>query len=309
VYVEGSSLRLSDVSVTGNTARMANDMPAFADDGSVIDMNANSGGVHDSGGAPVRIDHVAMSRNTVVAVARNAEPCAFDSAMLVDDSPFVMRHVVMTHNSVTDVVKTLADVGPCGSVLDTDGGTATLSHLHVVDNTSIVRSGHGFAGVTGAWAVLGSAQHAFRRVTLSDSTIAGNVSIARSGSGSASGFGGGVISNALLTLERVSVVGNSVRASAPTGTEQGGGIWSGVLLTGPPVQLDLLDSIVARNVLVRLHGIARAGGGLFTAAPHHISDTTFSGNDPDACSGCSVQTAAAGPLPHILRSRAVRNSS
>ena len=309
IYVEGGSLRLSGAAVTGNAARMANDLPAFADDGSLIDMNANSGGVHVAAGPPVHVDHATISRNTVVAVAPKAEPCAFDSAMLVDDSPVVMHDTVIAHNRLVDVVLTLADVGPCGSVFDSDGGTGVLSHIRVAGNTSTVRSSHGAAAVAGAFSVLGSSRHAFRRVTLSDSTIAGNMAIARSGSGSASGFGGGVISNALLTLERVSVVGNRVQASAPTGTEQGGGIWSGVLLTGPPVQLDLLDSIVARNVLVRLPGIARAGGGLFTTAPHRISGTTFSGNDPDACSGCSVQATTADPPPHLVRPRAGRDRS
>ncbi len=241
----------------------------------------------------------------MVATAPNAEPCAFDSAMLVDDSPLVMHDVVMANNRPGRRRQTLADVGPCGSVFDSDGGAATLGRIRVVGNTSSVRSERGVADVTGAFSVLGSSRHAFRRVTLSDSRVVGNVSIARSGSGSSSGFGGGVISNALLTLERVAVVGNTVTAVAPSGSEEGSGIWSGVLLTGPPVQLTLLDSLVARNVLVRRAGITRHGGGLFTSAPHRIIGTTFTGNVPGDCAGCSPGSVAA--VPHLAWTHARRS--
>jgi hypothetical protein len=52
------------------------------------------------------------------------------------------------------------------------------------------------------------------------------------------------------------------------------------------VRLDLLDSLVANNVLARRAGIVRHGGGLFTKAPHRISGTTFRGNVPGGCLGC-----------------------
>ena len=286
VYVEGGGVHLDHVTVTRNAVRMTTDLPAFAG-GGLIDMNANSGGVHIADGPQtVVVEHSVISRNAIRADGRAAEPCAFDSGMLVGDRQLVMRDTVISQNRGVDVAKTFADIGPCGSAFDTDGGTATLSHIRVTGNTSTSRSSHGAALVAGAFSVLGSSNHAFRQVTLSDSVVADNVAIARSTTGSAVARGAGVFSNGLLELLRVSVVGNTAIAVAPTGFEQGGGIWSGPLITGPPVRLDLLDSLVAGNVLLRRHGIVRHGGGLFTNAPHRISNTKFRGNVPGSCFGC-----------------------
>ena len=306
LYVNGGALRLENVTVSGNSARMTTSYPAFAGT-ELIDMNANSGGVHVSDNVPTVVDRTVISRNTVVAIGRKAEPNSFDAGMLVGDSPLVMRDSVISRNRVTDVSLTQVDIGPQGSAFDTDGGTASISHVRVLDNTAVLLSKHGVALAAGGFSVLGSSNHAFRRVTLSDSVVQGNVAIARSGSGVAVARGGGVFSNGLLTLRRVSVVGNRAIAAAPSAAEQGGGIWSGPLLTGPPVQLTLLDSTVARNVLPPGTGIARRGGGLFTIAPHTIRRTTFSGNVPGACFGCAASAAAVPASP--LRVRGTRSRS
>ena len=61
------------------------------------------------------------------------EPLAFDSAMLVGDSPLTMRNTQITGNQVTDTVATAADVGPGGSALELDGG-GTITNTRIIGN-------------------------------------------------------------------------------------------------------------------------------------------------------------------------------
>lgn len=300
LFVEAGRLRIIGSVITGNSAVLRTNLPAFAG-GGLIEMNANSGGLHVGNDVPTRIDHVAISDNVVRAVGRRSEPCAFDSAGLVNDSPLVMRHVLIARNRVTDVAKTLADVGSCGSAFDSDGGRATISHMRMVGNRSTVISRHGLAAAAGGFSVLGSSTHAFRLVTISDSVIEGNLAIARSGLGFAAAEGGGVFNNALLRLSRVVVRGNAASAFGPAGVEQGGGIWSGVLLTGPPVRLTLWHSLVTRNVLPGQPGIQRLGGGLFSAGELRLRGTPIFANLPDDCFGCGGGTAARSHAAGWLR--------
>jgi hypothetical protein len=286
LFVENGGVSMHDVWFTGNVARMTTRLPAFADPDDLIEVNANGGGVHISHGTRVIVDHAVVTHNTVTAIGRRAEACAFDAGFLNNDAPMTMRDTVVSHNRVTDITATLADVGPCGGAIDSDGGRTTISRLEVVGNVMVSRSRHGAALAAGAFSVLGSAEHAFRRVTLTHSIVRGNVLIARSRTGFAGTFGAGVFSNALLTMKHVSVDGNRNRSVGAQGIEQGAGIWSGPLLTGPPVQLTVLDSSVTDNVLVRAAGVLRQGGGLFTNAPHRIRRTAFSGNVPGDCFGC-----------------------
>jgi hypothetical protein len=67
---------------------------------------------------------------------------------------------------------------------------------------------------------------------------------------------------------------------------QGGGIWSGVDLSGPPVQLTLENTSVTENALTGPSGITLQGGGLFTTSPVTLTNTTIARNRPDQCVGC-----------------------
>jgi hypothetical protein len=60
-----------------------------------------------------------------------------------------------------------------------------------------------------------------------------------------------------------------------------------VFVSGPPVELTLIDSLVARNTLLGGSGIERRGGGLFTTEPVTLTRTRLAGNVPDQCFGCS----------------------
>ncbi len=71
---------------------------------------------------------------------------------------------------------------------------------------------------------------------------------------------------------------NVGRVSAPEATAQGGGIWNGAFLSGPPVELSLTDSVVTGNALL---GGERQGGGLYTTEPVARTRTPIFGNAPD----------------------------
>jgi hypothetical protein len=92
----------------------------------------------------------------------------------------------------------------------------------------------------------------------------------------------------MLTLADDTVSGNSGTATGPTGVAQGGGIWNGTDLTGPPVQLTVQNSTVTRNSLTGSHGVTLQGGGLFSAPPATVTvrASVIAANVPDQCAGC-----------------------
>ena len=98
---------------------------------------------------------------------------------------------------------------------------------------------------------------------------------------------------ACSTLRDTAVSHNSGRAVGAGGTAQGGGIWNGVLLTGPPVELTLDRSLVTGNSLTASPGIERSGGGVFTTEPIVRNRTLIAGNSPDQCFGLRAAAMAA----------------
>ena len=74
-------------------------------------------------------------------------------------------------------------------------------------------------------------------------------------------------------------------ATGPGGAAQGGGIWNGVDVSGPPVRLTLARTAVTRNSLSGSPGISVQGGGLFTTLPATLTDSLITGNIPDQCFG------------------------
>jgi len=285
LFVTGGSLHLEESVVAANRAVLRTSLPAFAA-GALIDMNAHAGGIHVGIDVPTVIDHASITGNSVAATGLRSEPCAFDSAILIQDSPLVMRDTLVARNRVTARIATAADVGLCGNAFDSDGGTARLTRVRIIDNVSLSTSRSGVASTTAGLAVTNVSDHAARQVTVAESQISGNVAVARSRSGTAVVQGVGLLNNALLELRHVVVAGNVGTAVAPRGVAQGGGIWNGVLLSGPPVQLFLADSAVTRNVLTAHRGIVRRGAGLYATSPVRFRRTTIHGNRPDDCLGC-----------------------
>jgi hypothetical protein len=130
---------------------------------------------------------------------------------------------------------------------------------------------------------------------VTDSAIVHNHIAAVSGHGTAQALGGGVFNNSLLNLSRTLVAANDTDADAPSGGAQGGGIWNGVDVSGPPVSLTLDHSPVTGNRATGSPGATASGGGLFTTSPVTLLASPIAFNQPDQCVGCSLPAAAQAP--------------
>jgi hypothetical protein len=284
LFVGSGALTITGSKVINNRADLVTSWPVKGQ-GTLIDMNANSGGVHIGDGVSAVISHAVISHNTISAIDPSGEPLAFDAALLAGDSTVHMTDTSVRHNADVVKVSTTADVGPSGTAVEFDG-PATVAHSSVVANHVTVRSPHGVAAATAGVAVYDFSNNP-RQVTLTDMTIAHNSATAISAHGSAAITGVGILNNSLLDLVGVRVRHNTGTATGPTSSAQGGGIWNGVLLSGPPVTLAIHHSRITKNMLtVGTDGSAQ-GGGLYTTVPVHLDHVVIAHNRPDNCHGCS----------------------
>jgi hypothetical protein len=288
---------VSGSDISGNVARLTSHIGPFSD-GSPVNMGANCGGIHIGDGSPVVVRHTRITGNVASAKDLAGEPSAIDAGMLVGFSPLTMSNTLIAGNRTTTLARTLVDIGSAGSTLELDG-PATVTGMRLVHNLSEVTSPHGLAAVNGALAVLFFDGPA-RQVTVTDSRIDGNTAIARSRTGVATVEGAGVFNNALLRMVRVEVSHNHGVAAAPDGHAQGGGIWNGIELSGPPVRLALSSVRILDNALRASAGLERQGGGLFTTLRVTRTRTRIAGNRPDQCVGCSsTATSTSMALPRF----------
>jgi hypothetical protein len=280
----GDQLSITNSLISDNVASLHNTLPAKAG-GQVIELAANSGGAHVGGDvARTSILDTVIRDNQARATDLNGEPVAFDAGILVGGGRLVMSHSVISGNKVEDTAKTSADVGGSGSAVEIDSA-GVISDTRVVNNPSVARSPDGIAQVSGGLAVLSSDGNA-RPVKVLRSVIAANTAQAVTDTGKAAVYGAGVLNNSLLTFNRVVVRGNRGRASGPDATAQGGGIWNGVLYSGPPVRLTLNNSQIIGNSLWGSAGATLQGGGVYTSMPVNRYNSNISRNIPDQCFGC-----------------------
>jgi hypothetical protein len=282
VVVRGST-------VIDNRSVLTTSLPAFAK-GALIGTGVNAGGIHIGDGIATTVLNSNIVDNTATADNPSGEATAIDAAMLVGDSPLTMQNVRVSGNQTLNTVATSADIGPGGSTLELDG-PGDLSNIALVHNASSETSVSGLASDAGALAVFNFTGDP-EPVTVRDSVISGNVAEADSSTVQATVQGSGVFNNSLLTLDGVAVVGNVGRANGQGGLAQGGGIWNGVDLSGPPVQLTLSHSAVVHNALAAGPAIERQGGGLYTTSPVTLDHSVVALNQPDQCVGCSTTAQA-----------------
>jgi hypothetical protein len=302
-FTGSDSLTVSNSTVTGNGASLTTNLPKFVG-GQLIDLNANSGGIHVGNDVPTTFDHTAITHNSVTTKGLRGEPLDFDPAMLVGDSQLTMSNSTISGNTLSATMATTAETGPAGSTLELDGG-GTITNTRITDNTSTVVSPDGVAGNAGA----GLAASGTRLITVRGGVISGNTATAKTSTGSATVEAVGVLSDSLLELDGVQVSGNTGTATGPTGTAQGGGIWNGVEFAGPQVQLTLDHTIVTGNSLSGSPGITVQGGGLFTTLPVTLTHSVIAGNTPDQCFGCTGGTApAVGSRTSLTPTRAREGS-
>jgi hypothetical protein len=296
---------IRDSTVSDNRSTLTTNLPSFAQ-GELVSDGVNAGGIHIGDAIPTTVSDTNIIGNTASSTNPNGEATAIDAGMLVGDSPLTMQDVRVIGNQTLNRVATSADIGPGGSTLELDG-PGTLSHLLLLGNLSRETSQDGLASDAGAFAVFNFTGDP-EPVTVQDSVISGNDAEAGSATGQATVQGSGVFNNSLLTLDGVTVSGNVGRANGTGGFAQGGGIWNGVDLSGPPVELSLEHTAVVRNALLASPGIEAQGGGLYTTSPVTLDHALIAGNRPDQCVGCSL--SAVSPAPNALRapSRAGRTS-
>src|ERR1700749_806089 len=209
---------LKNTVVSGNASRLTSTYPIQDDDGDVIDMNANSGGIHVGDGIDTTVIGADIAHNSVTASDPVGEPAAIDSARIVVDSPLQMVGTRVEGNVVTTDSATAGDVGPVGSTLEADGPT-TIVGLRLIGNIATNTTPDGDASINNGFFTV-----ATDPVTIQDSVLSRNFSFARSKTGSATVLGGAVFNNGLLTMRNVSVDHNLAIAHGLSGTAQGGGI-------------------------------------------------------------------------------------
>lgn len=283
IFVESGALTVEDSDLRDNAADLTTSWPVRGQ-GTLIDMNANSGALHIGDGIPAVIDRTTMTGNRINTYDPAGEPVAFDAAMLVGDSHLTMRSSVIAHNSTKNVAKTADDVGSSGQAVELDG-PGEISDTRITDNPVTSYSESSTAIATAGFSVYDFSDNP-RQVTLTRVDITGNTAIARSPHGVARAQGGGITNNSLLSLTDVHVDRNAVHAIGPHATAQGGGIWNGVLLSGPPVRLQLHRTSVTRNRATTSPGGTAQGGGIFTTEPLTLDRSVIHGNYPDQCFGC-----------------------
>lgn len=269
--------------VSGNTVSLSTGLPAVFG-GQVQNLVANAGGALVAGNtSATTVENTVISGNLATATTPNGAGDAIDAGMNVTGGALDMSGSVVSGNRTISEAGHSDGVGSSGSALEVDGG-GTISTTRITDNFSFEDSPHSAAGVSGALGVFANGS----LLTVRDSTIAGNTASASSSTGSADVQGAGVFNDGLLTLIDVTVSGNSGKAVGPSGTAQGGGIWNGTNVTGPPVRLTLQHTTVTRNSMAGGPGTKVQGGGLFSApsATVVLRDSPITRNVPDQCSGC-----------------------
>jgi len=286
----GDELTLKNSTVSGNVASLTSNLPSFFD-GQLIEGSAFDGGIEVFDGMPTTVENSTISGNSVTADDPRGEAGSGDGAMIVGDSPLTMSNTVISGNVSVSNVATSADNGPFGTAIEADG-CGTITGSSITGNVSKIVSPHGTAAVAGGGLAVLIANDDPQLLTVRDTTVSGNVLTALSTTGSASVEGAGIINNSLLELVDDQVSNNTGTATGPAGHAQGGGIWNGVDLSGPPVQLTLRDTRVTGNRLAGSTALSLQGGGLFTTFPVTLTGSLIAGNVPDQCAGCAGGAAS-----------------
>jgi hypothetical protein len=301
-------LTIANSRIDGNTALLDTRWPVKAspDADGPIGMIANAGGLHVGIGYATTVDRTSISRNRLAAIDPVGEPVAFDSGVIqVSGGTFTMTRSHVDGNSAKVVAATADDVLTSGTAVEVDG-VATFRDTTISRNTADAVGTAGSAWVSNGLAVFAfdaPGQADLRRVR-----IVGNTASARSSTGAARILGVGVLNNSLLTMTDTLIARNRGKAVSSDASAQGGGIWNGAFLSGPPVQLTAHRSLVTGNSVAAPGGTA-AGGGIFHVPGDGVGltldRTPVLGNAPDQCAGCTATAAPqaksapqAEPAPH-----------
>ena len=316
----GSSVSLSDSTVTGNVASAVAPNGRFADaggifasgtltiDGSLISGNsaslstampndvpfgtqANSGGVHvlgdDSCARPGacaigKIRNSTITGNSVTASNSLGDALDFCGG-ICDDGQLTVSDSLVGNNHVTATVPSGSAACACADSAGIGtGGIESIHETHVTGNTVTASAPDGTASASSG----GGSDGNDVSNTITDSLFSGNQITATTTTGTATVQGAGFTNFAVLTIRGTTFSHNSGTATGPSGTAHGGGLFNGAFFGGPG-KLSLIDSAIVDNTLSGGPDITIQGGGLFTTVPVTLKDSTISGNTPDNCFGVS----------------------
>lgn len=281
---ENDSLTVTNSVITCNTATVTRNLPVFYRGSGPISMGADSAGIFDNEYSyPVTIENTSVTNNVAVANDPMGEPQGFNAAISAG-GPLSMANSVVSGNQSITYAATSADVGPEGGIIGTaDGGT--IANTVITNNVAKMFS-PGIAAVIGALEDFGVTSS----LTVQNSTISENTAeaISTSSTGVANVFGVGISNGGPIVLIGDQVNDNLGTATGPSGTAQGGGVWSSSEVYSPvPPQLTLENTTVTHNALIGSHGITVQGGGLFTDPSESVTLThsLIALNIPDQCFG------------------------
>jgi hypothetical protein len=272
-----TSVLISDSVVANNSSSVSGTYPAG------VGMSAQTGGIEVSGDRNPTTATVVDTKivgNSAVANDANGDPGAFDAGLYVaEGASFAMSSSVVSGNRTAVTAASPYSDFPSGSAFEVDEA-ATISHVQVVGNSTSVTGLSGPAAGFGAFLAFSD-----QPVLVTDSVVAGNSLRVSATGGAAVVEGAGVTNLGTLELRNTSVAFNTGRASGPSGSAQGGGIWNGSLFGSTPL-LTLTGTSVTRNAISGAAGLTMQGGGLFTAFPVTLTNSPIKNNTPDQCVGC-----------------------
>jgi hypothetical protein len=275
IIVDGccGSVVIADSDISGNRVSVTSTYPDFSDvtaSGAALDFDESHTG-------PVTVTNTRIAGNSVTAVNPVGDANANSIVYINAGSPLTMRDSVISGNRVT--AHGGADVFAC-VVLDVNS-PASIDDTVITDNTvsATATAGDVYAACGAFFAA--SAEG----VLLSDSLVANN-RVEVSAGGSATMGGAGISNGGTLTLRNTKVMSNRGSVAAQSGTVHGGGIWNGPVYEGLDPILTLTKSTVAGNGVSGSPGLDVRGGGLFTAVPITLKNSSIKNNTPDQCYGC-----------------------
>jgi hypothetical protein len=277
-------LTVINSTITDNTATATSNLPVFYLGSGPISMGADSAGIDDGEFSfPVTIENTSVTNNLAIANDPVGEPQGFNAALAVA-GPLSMTNSVVSRNQSITTAATSTDVGPQGGIIGASGG-GTITSTLITNNASTMFS-PGNASVIGAIEDFGATSS----LTVQNSTISGNTAAAfsTSSTGVANVFGVGISNGGLIVLSGDQVNDNLGTAIGPSGTAQGGGVWSSSEVYSPvPPQLTLENTTVTHNAVIGSHRITVQGGGLFTDPSESVTLThsLIALNIPDQCYG------------------------
>jgi hypothetical protein len=283
-----TTLTVRDSSVSDNSTLLSATFPhpyPINGDGSTDGMQSNGGGIHVSDGGSTVVNGSTLNGNTITVSDPAGEPVGFDAALCTcGENTLTLGNSTIDGNKVVANVGSQADVGPSGPAALEFDGSGTVSNTRINGNSTTVISPGGEAEALGA---VGGFQISPDTLTITNSDISGNTVSASSTTGSATAQGAGLTNDGVLVLKDDRIANNGGTASAPSGSDQGGGIFNGVVFGAPPVELTLQDTTVVGNTLTGGPSVTIQGGGLYTLGfPITLTNSLISHNAPDQCFGC-----------------------